>query len=278
MEKKFVTIGAALWDVFDNKKNIGGSALNVALSLSDFECETYLVTAVGKDDAGKEIFDVLSKKKVNTNYIQVKRDKDTGKNVIGKNENGQLINDYVIDVAYDYINFDTGLVRLSRECDVVVFGTFAQRNSKSCDAIFSFADNVKGIRVYDVNLNGWYEDTLRVVINSLKIANMLKLNDNELRIISRKLGLHSNNVIEQLKELRFLYGLKLIALTRGVNGNIILSKEGFYENPGHDLVKSAIDGVEDAFTAAFVFKSMQTKNLKEISEFAENFVFGVFKK
>ena len=50
-----VGIGEALWDMLPEGKQMGGAPANFAYHASQFGCDSYVVSAVGDDDPGREI-------------------------------------------------------------------------------------------------------------------------------------------------------------------------------------------------------------------------------
>ena len=46
-----------------------GGALNVAANCQALGAETYVLSVIGKDDAGKDLMNVCKKEKINTQYI-----------------------------------------------------------------------------------------------------------------------------------------------------------------------------------------------------------------
>lgn len=68
-----VGLGEILWDVFPERKILGGAPANFAYHVSQFGFNGYAVSAIGEDLLGKEILTSLEKKGLNylietTNY------------------------------------------------------------------------------------------------------------------------------------------------------------------------------------------------------------------
>ena len=77
-----------------------------------------------------------------------------------------------------------------RAADAVCFGSLAQRGDISRDAIqvLVAAASATALRVFDVNLRQNYFSR-DVIAQSLRLANVLKLNEDELPILAEMFGL-----------------------------------------------------------------------------------------
>ena len=69
-------MGEILWDVFPERKVLGGAPANFAYHASQFGFNGYAVSAIGEDLLGKEILKSLEEKELN--YIIEKTDFPTG--------------------------------------------------------------------------------------------------------------------------------------------------------------------------------------------------------
>nr|MCR5504828.1 hypothetical protein [Elusimicrobiaceae bacterium] len=64
-----VGVGELLWDVFPTGKRAGGAPINFVYHATQLGAEGYAISAVGKDDLGKEILQELDKNHI-ANYIE----------------------------------------------------------------------------------------------------------------------------------------------------------------------------------------------------------------
>ena len=65
MKNTIVGLGEILWDVFPERKVLGGAPANFAYHISQFGFQGHAVSAIGKDLLGKEILASLEKKHLN---------------------------------------------------------------------------------------------------------------------------------------------------------------------------------------------------------------------
>ena len=125
MKNIIVGLGEILWDVFPERKILGGAPANFAYHISQFGFNGYTVSAIGDDLLGKEILDNLEKKQLN--YLIEKTDFPTG--MVKVNVDSWGIPQYEIceGVAWDNIPFTPRKAKDAKETQVVFFGSLAQR-------------------------------------------------------------------------------------------------------------------------------------------------------
>ena len=264
MEKKFIVVGIGeiLWDLLPQGKVLGGAPANFAYHAGQLGAEGYAISAIGKDELGEEIVSQLSNYDLNLHLEKV--DYPTGTVIVKLSGNGMPEYEIIKNVAWDYLALTPESYRLAGETDAVCFGSLAQRNSVSRKVINDFIQLVppKAFKIFDINLRqNFYSREL--IEDSLKRANVLKINDEELKIVSGLFGWTEADDESLCRNLLKTYGLKLIALTCGTNGSHLFS-----ENETSSLstpiveVKDTI-GAGDSFTAGMAMGLLTNKSLKE---------------
>ena len=104
------------------------------------------------------------------------------------------------------------------------------------------------LKIFDINLRGNFFNK-KTIIGSLASANCMKLNDEELVVISEILGIKGNET-RILETLLKNYELRFIALTKGGGGSVYFSKDLVHEIPARKINIVDTVGAGDAFTAA----------------------------
>jgi fructokinase len=153
------------------------------------------------------------------------------------------------NVAWDHLQWSDETGRLAAQCDAVCFGTLGQRSADSRGVIRRFlaATPENALRILDVNLRQpFYDDT--VIQQSLELANVFKLSDDELGIVASACGI-AGSEDEVLSTLRRRYELRLIALTRGGQGSTLISESERSDCEGVSVAVMDTVGAGDAFTA-----------------------------
>jgi fructokinase len=243
-------IGEILWDLLPDGKKLGGAPTNFAYHAQTLGAQCYIMSAIGDDYLGKEIVEKLDDININTNYIEISHIHPTGTVAVKLDEYGKP--DFIIhkDVAWDYISFSQNIGILAGELDAICFGSLAQRSEVSRKSILQTieATSEECLRIFDVNLRQNYYN-FKIIDDSLRMANCLKLNEDELPIVANMFSI-SGSEQEILNEFLIRFELRIIALTKGKQGSILhtLEESSFSESTEIEVVDSI--GAGDAFTAA----------------------------
>lgn len=263
-EKTVVGIGEALWDLLPEEKKIGGAPANFAYHVSQLGLSGCVVSAVGEDALGSEILDNFSAKGLCTHIATVPY--PTGTVQVEVDPVG--VPQYVIreGVAWDNIPFTPDLKALAHRTCAVCFGSLAQRATISRETIGRFIDAMPkdedSLIVFDVNLRQGFYDK-EILDQSMKKCNVLKINDEELVIVSRLFGYPGTDLRSQCRFLLQQYDLKILILTCGVSGSYIFTPESMtYQATPKVEVEDTV-GAGDSFTAAFVASIIRGESVAE---------------
>ena len=96
------------------------------------------------------------------------------------------------------------------------------------------------------------------------MANVLKLNENELSVVKKILKLNGNEK-KILNELSRKYSLRLIALTKGIEGSILYSEGKISKHEGYRVEMADTVGAGDAFVAALVTGLLRGYELDDLN-------------
>lgn len=257
-----VGIGEILWDVFPEGKVLGGAPANFAYHVSQFGLNGIAVSAIGKDELGSEIKQVLGNKNLKTILEEV--DYPTGTVKVTLNGNGIPQYEICENVAWDHIQFSEELKSIIPSIKTVCFGSLAQRNEVSRNAINSFLDSLSDevLKVFDINLRQHFYNR-EVIEISLRNCNILKINDEEVVKIRELFEWDKLDEGEICVKLIEDYKLKMIVLTKGTDGSSVITPE-FTSYKKTPIVKVADTvGAGDSFTAAFVASLLKGKRIEE---------------
>ena len=244
-------IGEVLWDIFPNETRFGGAPANFACTASGLagrEAAVSIVSAVGTDDLGKDALRSLQKHDVQTEQV-AQLTQPTGQVHISLDDSGSASYRFAENCAWDNLQWSDQLDELARSTDAVCFGTLGQRSDVARATIQRFVRSTRAecLRVFDVNLRPpFYTDD--VVRESLDIANVLKLNDDELPLVADLIGLTGSDN-DLLPALADACDLSIVALTKGANGATIFRDGAISESSGFSTNVVDTVGAGDAFTA-----------------------------
>ncbi len=272
MKKKtqfvMVGIGEILWDMLPAGKQLGGAPANFAFHASQLGNRGVVVSCIGRDTSGQEIISTLDNKNID-HRITINDQYQTGYVTIMMNRQGKPTYSIHENVAWDHLVVDTQHIRLAKSADVVCFGTLAQRNTVSSKAIQKFISHTKRgcINILDINLRQTYYSKENIV-TLLDLANVLKLNDEELSVVAESFGIsgQETSVLEQLQK---VHHLDLIILTKGTKGSRLFanrSDESVLAGYPVEVVDTV--GAGDSFTAAIATGLCKGMSLNEVHPLA----------
>ena len=249
-----VGMGEALWDVLPDGKKIGGAPANFAFHAGQAGMDSRVVSAVGNDALGEEALATLEGKGLNIEAV-ARVDFPTGVVNVSLGEQGIPQYDICEGVAWDNIPFTPTLANLASQAQAVCWGSLAQRNEVSRKTIFSFLDAMPSdedrLKVFDINLRQQFY-TLEIIEASCRRANVLKINDEELVLVSEMLRLGAGSPEVLCRSLMERYGLRILVLTCGANGSYVFTPvETSYRVTPKVQVADTV-GAGDSFTATLV--------------------------
>lgn len=293
--------------LFDDRKNYdkkpGGAPANFAYHagqwLDEDDIKVLVVSSLGRDEDGNELNDILREKGLNE--VPQIEDYKTGEVWVTLDESGKPAYD-IKEGAYDHIPFDKPLENgktlqeIAENCCAVCFGSLAQRQKDSRDTIRKFLEIAKKsaeasgkecLRVFDINLrqNYYSKETIE---ESLKLCNILKINDEELVTFGQMFNLshlkgHEDKCKEIFKFNEILksdeFKLDMIILTCGEKGSYVFMKDltSYQDTPlvkvGGTIGEAYMDkldkpkivkklhtvGAGDSFTGSFIAAIINSK-------------------
>jgi fructokinase len=248
-----VGLGEILWDVFPDGPRFGGAPANFACSVAALRgksVDVHIASAVGRDELGRQALELLCARGVITECVAT-LDRPTGTVLVELDAAGHASYTFAADTAWDNIAWSDDLERLAASADVVCFGTLGQRSEISRQTIERFIRSTRPdcLRILDINLRPpfWSDDVIR---SSLKLANVVKLNETELPTVAEIFGRHGTDC-ELLQWLANEYALHVAALTRGSNGALLMNAVGERsELPAQPTTVADTVGAGDAYSAA----------------------------
>jgi fructokinase len=262
-----VGLGELLWDLLPAGKQLGGAPANFAYITSLLGDEGIPVSRLGHDELGEEAILRLRELGLPTAFIQEDAEHSTGTVQVDVDAAGQPRFDISESVAWDFLEWTPQWQRLAQQADAVCFGSLAQRSERSRATIrkFVLASQLNAVRVFDVNLRQNFY-TAQILAESMKLATIVKVNHEELPKIMRLFELEHHREEESARRLLSLHDLKLVCLTRGNNGSLLVSHEGCNEHSGFKVRVADTVGAGDAFTAALVHGYLRGTPLSQINE------------
>ena len=269
--KKFTTVGLGelLWDIFPEGRQLGGAPANFAYMTSLLGDEGIVASRVGGDELGEEAKRRLQHLNLNTFYIQLDPTYRTGIVQVEVDAKGQPTFQIAQPVAWDAFEWTPAWQALAQKADAVCFGSLAQRCVQSRQTIFSFLKTIRPetTRVFDVNLRQSFYSA-QILADSAKQADIIKLNSDELPAVVQLLGFPFHDEESAAQWLLNTFRIKLVCITRGARGSLLVSEYAKHEHPGVRVQVADTVGSGDAFTAALVYHYLRRDSLATMNEAA----------
>ncbi len=247
---RLLAFGEVLYDVFGEKKTIGGAPLNVSYHFHKCGGEADIISAVGDDGPGRDALSIMKAAGIGTEYVTLSL-LPTGRAdvVISGSEADYVFNS---PCAWDDIRIP---LSLPEKVDVFYWGTLALRSEKSRETFRSISSSINArIMYFDVNIrkNFYSEDVIR---EGLERCNILKVNENELPLILSLSG------AEDITSLKKRYSIGIVILTEGEKGSTVYDESAVRIPAVRTEVVDTV-GAGDSYSACFLYDYIESGDAK----------------
>ncbi|HBF14290.1 MAG TPA: hypothetical protein DDW30_01125 [Clostridiales bacterium] len=267
MKKRILSVGEIIWDVYSDRRVIGGAPLNFAAHAARCGAESTLLSAVGADELGDEAIEALTVFGVETELIQ-RSEKPTGRCLVSLNKDAVPQYELLRDMAYDDLRLtpqEADRIR-AKGFDTLYFGTLIQRAPTSRRTLWQIVNGNRFETIFcDVNLRKNCYDKESVLF-CLEHATILKVSMEEEPTL-RAFGLYApaentpNGIAREL--CRRFRKLKLVLITLGKDGAYAYEPETERTclQPAIGNCVASTVGAGDSFSAAFLTDYLSGKDL-----------------
>ena len=246
MPPVLLSVGEILWDRYPGYRLLGGAPFNVAAHAARLGFDSYLISAVGQDEAGDEAVAQAEALGVNMTYTRRHPHWPTGIVDVSLDDRGHTSYRLRRPSAWEEPELSAcqaGALQALRPAWLVC-GTLQQ----TCPMARAARLTLSGIPLfYDVNLRPGFEDPA-TVHELLRAATVVKCNDAELAWLACALALDGDPAQALVRR----YPLTALCVTLGADGcRIHANGDTVYERAP---VITAVDtvGAGDAFSAALL--------------------------
>lgn len=263
---KVTSFGEVLWDDFPGGKVLGGAPLNVLVRLRSLGVDTSMISSRGDDADGEELLRQIESKNVNTDLLQVCKDQATSLVKVHLDACGSASYEIVYPCAWDRIQVEEAALQRVAESDAFIYGSLSTRDEVSRKTLEQLVEKAK-FKIFDVNLRPPHYDTGRL-LDMMKKADLIKLNDDELYELSKAYGSKHNSIEQNIQFLVKLSGTQRICVTLGSHGAIYFENGEFYRHCGYRVKVADTVGSGDSFLAGLTYKLLNNTPPQEAVSFA----------
>ncbi len=269
MKKRVVGLGEVLWDVLPERTCLGGAPANFAYVTTLMGDRGIVASRVGEDSQGLDALRRMEELGLDIEQVQTDPQRPTGTVKVELDDKGQARFEIANPVAWDFLEWTQDWQHLAESADAVCFGSLAQRSDESRATIRRFIKSTTrgAVKVFDVNLRQSYYSQ-EILSESMKLANIVKLNDEELPKVLSLANLSHKDEQSSAQRLLDAFELKLVCITRGGRGSLLVRPGESSEHPGFQVRVADTVGSGDAFTAGLVHEYLHGASLTLMNEVA----------
>ena len=263
---KVTSFGEVLWDDFPEGKVLGGAPLNVLVRLRSLGADASIISRRGDDADGAELLRQIEEKNVHSNLLQVDKTQATSLVKVKLDRSGSASYDIVYPCAWDRIEVEPAALARVAESDAFIFGSLSTRDEVSRASLAQLLEQAK-FKIFDVNLRPPHYDIERILA-TMKLADLVKLNDDELHEIASTLGSKYHSLEQNIRFLADLSGAAKICVTLGSHGAMYYQEGQIYHNSGFRVKVADTVGSGDSFLAGLTYKLLNAAAPQEALAFA----------
>jgi fructokinase len=269
LKKKVVGLGEVLWDILPDRTCLGGAPANFAYITTLLGDQGIVASRVGEDSRGLEALRRMEELRLDIDHVQTDRKHAAGTVNVQLDSKGQARFEIAHPVAWDFLEWTPDWQALAETADAVCFGSLAQRSERSRATIRKFLSAMtdSAVKIFDVNLRQSYY-TQEILAESMRLADIVKLNEEELPKIMSLGGLTHKDELSSAQALASTYDLKLVCVTRGGRGSLLVRSGESSEHQGFQVRVADTVGSGDAFTAGLVHEYLRGGSLAGMNEVA----------
>jgi len=271
---KIVSIGEVLFDCYQDEKVIGGAPFNFFYHIYKLTSSAEFISRIGNDENGISTINFFKKNNIISKFIQLDEKHSTGIVNVKVDKNGNPTFDIIPNCAYDFIDLNPKISNLiESDTSLLYFGTLAQRNTVSRKTIQAILG--KNIKYFcDINLRANYYSK-EILDNCFKKANVIKLNEDEFKIVSGLFLTGTFKLQSSAEELRRKFEIDLLSITLSERGALLIDKFGV--NEYNYSIKKVLDtvGAGDAYSAILCLGYLNKMPIDRINFLANKFAASI---
>lgn len=261
---QLASLGEILWDLIGDRELLGGATFNFSVQLSRLGHDVSFVSAVGDDERGGRALETASHLGLSTKFIRTVKDAPTGTVSVTVDDQGQP--SYVLHrpAAYDFATLPV----LPADPNWIYHGTLQFMEPRMRALLHDLLRQYpEASRFYDVNLrkNSY---TAPLVMELLALGDVVKLNDDELRVVQRMAGTSHASIESFCRDYASRFDWEAVCVTRGDRGCAIFKGGEYVEVSAIPVNVADTVGAGDAFAAAFLHGLNAGWPLSKIGGFA----------
>lgn len=220
--------------------------MNVAIHAQNLGLESAVISAIGNDERGQKLLQILQERGVNTDLITT-NEHPTGTVTVDTTNPSEV--HYTIDEpsAWDFI----GAPGISwAPGDLLLHGSLATRNKNSYESLKALRAEA-GMRVFDLNLRAPFIDQERIIA-LLDGTEIVKVNEEEYALLRQWLELDATPE-HGFRQLHERFGTQHLILTLGSKGALWITTADTIRSKTFKIKVKDTVGAGDSFLAGMLY-------------------------
>jgi fructokinase len=211
-----------------------------------------MITRLGEDRRGRAALEAVKTLGVRTDLVQLDPVHPTGTAEVKLTPGGVPTFYLPPGAAYEFIEIGEGELTGLKGFDLFCFGSIVQKAQRSRASLMRILSSVKFTQIFfDVNIRlGFCPKD--VIENSFSAATIVKLNDEEVKIISKLLYGSVLGEDDFSGRVSGDYGIDILCVTKGKDGCTVYDGKRSESFSEHTVTVVDTVGAGDAFSAAFL--------------------------
>jgi fructokinase len=263
---RVICFGEVLWDNLPEGRKPGGAPMNVAYHLNQLGIESSIVSRVGDDQNGRDLKSFINGKGIPVQFIQNDTEYKTSEVAVHISEDNEVSYEIIYPVAWDFISTDSQVEQMVKLADAFVYGSLSARAEMTSNTLYKLLEKAS-YKVFDVNLRPPFIDQKKLE-NLLQMADLLKLNNQELDLITGWYNLETYTEAQKTSFLLDRFDIKEIIVTKGSSGASFYNGSKEIHQNAYEVVVQDTIGSGDAFLSGFIVARLNGKSEEEALEYA----------
>lgn len=263
------SFGEILFDVYPGRELLGGAPFNFLYHVHALTGSGIFISRIGNDDRGAAVRKYMELHSIDQRYVQIDIHKPTGAAFVRLDNAGIPAFTIAEETAYDFIEAENDTIEAMKECDMLYYGTLAQRSETSRTTLYALSREADRC-FFDVNLRQQFYST-EVLQRSLVLADIVKLNSEELETIHPMFSSEPFDRDSAARSLLQKFSLSHLAVTDGENGSWLYTEDTVHHHS--TTANSVIDtvGAGDGFAAVLCVGILNGLPLEKVHSLASGF-------
>ena len=268
--RQITSFGEILFDVYPDYKKLGGAPFNFLYHIKKLTDKGNFISRVGNDQLGEDIIRFMKSNMISTDLIQKDNSHPSGTANANLDEKKVPHWEIALNCAYDFIDQkDNLLTVIENDTDCLYFGTLVQRSERSRQTLQSLFGMGKKY-FCDLNIRQDFY-TEKIIEESLKAADVLKLNKEELNLLNRIFIKKETDQLNLMKIISERFEIEIVCTTMGEEGALIYSggASDFCEAAEGKVVDTV--GAGDAYASILCIGYVEGWEISRINKMANEF-------